>query len=183
MPAVDDAKSLEDPRIEYMEVFDLREHPLSVRDTVRDQCALNYCGLYGSNWMCPPALPPRFICELRINRFSKALLFRTSVPRDGPFDLEGMAEGGRSHREVTQAIHDELRASGEDFLVLSAGGCRLCPSCSYPDAPCRHPDRAVASIEGYCIDLDSFLIREGIATGSEEGSRHAFFGMVLFDPA
>ena len=32
-------------------------------------------------------------------------------------------------------------------LPLSAGTCTLCPTCSCPDAPCRHPARALISME------------------------------------
>ena len=32
-------------------------------------------------------------------------------------------------------------------LPLSAGACTLCTACSCPDAPCRHPDRALVSME------------------------------------
>ena len=34
------------------------------------------------------------------------------------------------------------------FLPYGAGGCQLCKTCAYPE-PCRFPDEACASMEGY----------------------------------
>jgi predicted metal-binding protein len=34
-------------------------------------------------------------------------------------------------------------------LALGAGCCTICRTCAYPDAPCRFPDRAVASMEAF----------------------------------
>ncbi|MFQ6804175.1 MAG: DUF2284 domain-containing protein [Lachnospiraceae bacterium] len=34
------------------------------------------------------------------------------------------------------------------FLILSNEGCDLCSECTYPEAPCRFPDRSHGSIEG-----------------------------------
>ena len=35
-----------------------------------------------------------------------------------------------------------------DMLCLGSGGCRICRECAYPE-PCRFPDKACSSMEGY----------------------------------
>lgn len=41
-----------------------------------------------------------------------------------------------------------MRKRYPDALCLGAGGCQLCKTCAYPE-PCRFPDEACASMEGY----------------------------------
>jgi predicted metal-binding protein len=35
------------------------------------------------------------------------------------------------------------------MLSLGSGGCRRCKKCTYPDAPCRFPEKKFASMEAY----------------------------------
>lgn len=48
------------------------------------------------------------------------------------------------------------------FVLLGAGGCSLCEKCSYPDAPCRHPDKARRSMEACGIDVVSLSRNLGL---------------------
>lgn len=174
-------ESLRDPAVGYAEAFDLREHPLDCGPGIRALCEANACGMYGRSWTCPPASPKVGYCVMRVRQYPRMLLFRTSLPRKDAFDLDGMHAGIRDNRRVSLALRDELRGLGMgDALVLSAGSCQLCPECPYPDEPCRHPDSALPSIESYCVDIEGFLLREGIDRGSERGTRHVFFGMALY---
>ena len=36
-----------------------------------------------------------------------------------------------------------------DLLAIGAGACTKCKECTYPDAPCRFPKEAFASMEAY----------------------------------
>lgn len=39
-------------------------------------------------------------------------------------------------------------------LHLTCGGCHLCKVCTKPEGrPCRHPDLALPSMEGYGVDV------------------------------
>ena len=40
-----------------------------------------------------------------------------------------------------------------DMLVLSAGGCHRCETCTYPDAPCRFPEKLVPSVSSFGIHV------------------------------
>ena len=36
--------------------------------------------------------------------------------------------------------------------------CKICKECTYPDGEeCRFPDKAVASVEAYCIDVNALV--------------------------
>ena len=57
--------------------------------------------------------------------------------------------------EETAKIHDsrfldlvaQLRETDLEFMPLGAGTCLICPECTYPDAPCRYPDKQIVSME------------------------------------
>ena len=47
------------------------------------------------------------------------------------------------------SVTEELiRAEHPQSLCLGAGGCTYCKTCAYPE-PCRFPDKAFSSMEGY----------------------------------
>ena len=46
--------------------------------------------------------------------------------------------------------------------MLSNEGCDLCDKCTYPDAPCRFPNRAHGSLEGYGIFVSEIAKIAGI---------------------
>ena len=46
---------------------------------------------------------------------------------------------------------EKLRKIAPGFLPLGAGTCTLCRECTYPDSPCRQPERRISSMEAYGI--------------------------------
>jgi len=48
------------------------------------------------------------------------------------------------------------------FLLLSNEGCIRCKSCTYPDAPCRFPDKLYPSLEGYGILVTELAKKAGL---------------------
>ena len=47
------------------------------------------------------------------------------------------------------ALAEEYCACGVDCHPLGAGGCTICSKCTYPDEPCRFPDKMISSMEAY----------------------------------
>ena len=62
-------------------------------------------------------------------------------------DFEGMMEAEAAHKEHFAALHEKLLETWPGLLALGAGTCTRCKACTYPDAPCRFPDRRVSSME------------------------------------
>ena len=63
------------------------------------------------------------------------------------------------------------------------GGCGLCPRCAKAAGlPCRHPDRALPSLEGYGIDVYNTARHTALryVNGPNTGT---YFGLVLFKDA
>jgi predicted metal-binding protein len=76
-----------------------------------------------------------------------------------------MIAGGTDFKGRLLALKKEIQALGPplDFLVLGAGGCRLCDPCAYVDRePCRRPDDAIVSLEACGIDVMRLMKDNGL---------------------
>lgn len=90
--------------------------------------------------------PSRLYC-------AHAFVFTTVHPLEDSYDIEGMTEGREQHTGTERAIEKLLFVESEPLVVYGAGGCSLCEKCTYPDAPCRHPELVRHSMEGIGIDV------------------------------
>jgi len=121
----------------------------------RDICKSNQCGKYGKCWVCPPELPSVQTVMETIRSYSHALWYQTVSSIEDSFDIEGMLEAGKSHVMTSQRLQEQAAAIlPEGFLHLTCGGCHLCPTCTKAEGlPCRMPEKALPSLEGYCVDV------------------------------
>ena len=122
----------------------------------RKNCEMNQCGAYGKNWHCPPCIGP--IDELieKAGAYPMGVLYQTVYAIEDSFDIEGMAEAGKKHGELSRRVHARLLEglAGEDYLHLANGGCKICSPCAkVTDEPCRFPEMALSPMEGYGIDV------------------------------
>ena len=72
-----------------------------------------------------------------------------------------MLETEQAHLACFHAMADKIRALHPDALCLGTGGCRICGKCAYPE-PCRFPERACASMEGYGLLVSEVCGQAGI---------------------
>ena len=121
----------------------------------RDICKSNQCGKYGKCWVCPPELPDADEVMATIRSYDRVLWYQTVSSIEASFDFEGMIEAGKNHVALSQRLRDMVADSlPENALHLSCGGCRQCPVCAKAEGkPCRMPEKAMASLEGYCVDV------------------------------
>jgi predicted metal-binding protein len=132
---------------------------------VRKLCEQNACGKFGKSWTCPPAIGS--IEELRkgLARFDHFLVFYKVYTLEDSFDWEGMASSVKDfHARVFKLRKDVKQKKPEfDFLVLGAGACQLCETCTYTqNKPCRLPDDAMFSVEAYGIDAMKMMQDNGL---------------------
>ena len=121
----------------------------------RDICKSNQCGKYGKCWVCPPELPDAAEVMAKIRSYEHVLWYQTVCQIEDSFDIEGMIEAGNRHVRLSQRLRDMVAdLLPENALHLSCGGCRLCQRCAKEDGePCRMPEKAMSSLEGYCVDV------------------------------
>ena len=114
---------------------------------VRAMCEVNTCQRYGKTWACPPAVGTVDECKARIQQYEKMLVFTGKYNLEDSFDYEGMVEGAKQFAASCRTFDMAVRPYLTSYIMLANEGCDLCKECTYPDAPCRFPDRAHASLE------------------------------------
>ena len=121
---------------------------LVFRQDIRDMCAPDKCrNGYGKSWSCPPAAAPLDELSEKAKGFAKGVLVQTICRMEDPFDFESVMESAKEHGRHFVALADALREAGEHIFPMGAGSCRRCEKCTYPDQPCRFPDRMITSME------------------------------------
>ena len=105
--------------------------------------------------MCPPELPSAVDVMAKIRSYEHVLWYQTVSPLEDSFDIEGMMSAKDNHVLLSHRLRKQTQSLlPEDTLHLSCGGCHLCPTCAKEDGePCRMPEKAMSSLEGYCVDV------------------------------
>ena len=73
-----------------------------------------------------------------------------------------MTEGRAEHNCTERAIEAALKKQDEKFEICGAEGCSLCEKCTYPRAPCRHPDLMHHSMEATGMNVVKLASDAGI---------------------
>ncbi|MCL1879644.1 MAG: DUF2284 domain-containing protein [Actinomycetia bacterium] len=136
---------IEDSGFDPIGTFDPAD--LIARSEVREMCAMGKCQAYGHSWSCPPALGELDIAREKFKSYRHGLLFQTVGETENSFDWDAMMDAAKQHHQRFDELDERLAAHQSELLLLSAGTCKLCPECSYPDEPCRFPERMHPSME------------------------------------
>lgn len=147
-------------------------------DYVRDACKANYCGIYNKTWMCPPGVGEIADLMAKCRNYKTAFVFTTKSYLEDSFDIEGMTTARELHEALNTVLIDNLDHS--KCMILGAGGCNRCNKCTYPDSPCRQPDKAIPSVEACGIDVMKLSKTCGINYINGENTV-TYFSVVLYD--
>jgi predicted metal-binding protein len=71
-------------------------------------------------------------------------------------------EADDRQRKLFAAFRDELKAEYPNLLALGNGTCKICEICTYPDSPCRFPDRSVSSMEAFGLVVSDTCTANGL---------------------
>lgn len=137
------------------------------------------CSRYGKSWSCPPAVGTVEECRKRCEAYQGGFLFTSMTEVPDLEDLEGMLATRKDHEKMSRQIRDIFLREGLDVLVLSTESCAVCEHCTYPDAPCRFPDRMFPSIEGYGILVTGLAEKCGI-TFMNGNNLVTWFSLILY---
>jgi len=147
----------------------------------RKICESNQCGGYGKCWMCPPYIGPIEELMEKVRSYPRGLLYQTICEIEDSYDIEGMFAAGANHAQVSQKMQKAVKPllAGE-FLHLTCGGCHLCETCAKrSDEPCRFPEKALPSLEGYGIDVYNTTKDTPLKYINGQNTV-TYFGMILF---
>lgn len=143
-------------------------HPLDpgtieLKADVRRMCEANLCGQYGKRWSCPPGCGSLEDGREKIASYSRSILVQTVGLLEDELDGEGMMDAERVHKERFQQLYLRLKIHFPQILPLGAGCCTQCQTCTYPDAPCRFPEKQFSSMEAYGVEVMQVCRANGLS--------------------
>ena len=135
---------------------------LTPRQDVRSMCAADQCGAYGKNWTCPPHCGSLEECAETIQSCRRGILLQTVGTTEKTIDTKAYRRTEERHLELFHRFCEMLREEYPHALCLGTGGCRICTACAYPE-PCRFPQKACSSMEGYGLFVTQVCRDNGLA--------------------
>lgn len=120
-------------------------------EEVRSLCEKNACGMYGKSWACPPAVGSVEDCKAKCSEFQNAFVFTSLANLEDKYDMDKWLEARIIHEAITEKVVHIFRSEFPKILTLSAEGCTVCKKCTYPEKPCRLPERMFPATEGFGI--------------------------------
>ena len=129
---------------------------------VREMCNAEKCRQYNTSWRCPPACGSIEEAAERAAQYSYGIIVQTTAHMKDEFDYETIQETGEKHKKNFASLVAKLKIRYPDILPMGAGTCNLCDKCTYPDEPCRYPDKSISSMEAYGLWVSKVCEMSGI---------------------
>ena len=135
---------------------------LEFMQEIRDMCNVDKCDKYGTSWSCPPACIPLEDIRERAGNYKSGILVQTVGALVDSLDWDGMMRTGAQHKENFGRMRTALEKKYPALLAMGAGECRLCETCTYPDKPCRFPDKMEVSMEACGLFVSKVCTDNGL---------------------
>ena len=146
---------------------------------IRAICEKNTCRSYNTCWASPPATGTLEECRQRCEQYDFMLLLNCRYDMKNSFDIQTMLESMTRFKKLMEQFDQNIREFLDSYQILSNEGCGRCKSCTWPDAPCRFPDRLYHSIEGYGFQISKLAKAAGIRYHNSQNTI-TYFGALLF---
>ena len=166
-------------RVTLSEIGPVDISELEFEDWVRDFCK-NGCRSYNSSWACPPAVGTLEECRERCLQYRNMMLFDKCYKLSGSFDSIGVQNAMSDFKLIVDRYAELLSPILSRSLFLTNEGCTRCEKCTWPDAPCRFPEKLHHTIEGYGFNITKMARRAGLHYNGGPNTV-TFFGAVLYD--
>ncbi len=135
---------------------------LVFRQDIRDMCNPQACQFYNTSWSCPPAIKDVDYYAEKAGMYSRGIIVQTQGKMEDSFDFEGMAEIMELFRKRFNAMNKRLQKAFDDVWPMGAGTCGICEECTYPDEPCRFPDKMYSSMEASGLYINQVCTDNGL---------------------
>lgn len=129
---------------------------------VRDMCRADRCKSYGKSWKCPPGCGTLEESAEMVKGYSFGMIVQTVGNMEDDFDYETIEDTAKKHKHNLETLIDTLKEEYPDILPMGAGTCGICKTCTYPEAPCRFPEKAIGSMEAYGLWVSRVCELSGI---------------------
>ena len=90
-------------------------------------------------------------CRKRCLSYKECFLFSTIAEVSDVINFEETLATRKEHEKITAAIEAFIREKGTDCMALSTESCDICEVCTYPNAPCRFPEKMHPCVESHGI--------------------------------
>lgn len=170
-------------------VAELNLENIEYHSELRDMCKMDTCGRYAKTWNCPPVIGSLEELSEECKSFSNGFIFSFVSELKDSFDFEGMAEAGSelcrklcdTKEKLEEAINDTSakKIPITSYKLYGSGACFSCEKCSYPDAPCLHPEMCFIPIEACGIYVTKVAKEVGLNYNNGPDTV-TFFGMLMY---
>ncbi|MEG2149465.1 MAG: DUF2284 domain-containing protein [Clostridiales bacterium] len=166
----------------FTKAFALNPQEISFEEAkvLRQGCEANDCGKYGTNWCCPPGIGTEEEVEARVKQWKKGVMVQFITEGVDPsMHPDVFKEVASSFSAMTQCFYDMVKESEGQCYMLGRGSCTLCKECTYPDAPCRYPEKIAPCLSSHGINVYKLWD----LSGSRRGNLNEldFYAMVMYD--
>ena len=97
-----------------------------------------------------------------MSKCHRGVLVQTTGEMEDDFDLEAIARIQERHKKAFLDLTRQVRLIRAKCLPLTAGCCTLCRKCTYPDKPCRFPQKRLSSIKAYGLLVSDVCLKSGV---------------------
>jgi len=137
------------------------------------------CPMYNTTWACPPAVGTVDACRKRVMAFDEGLLIATITEVSDIANIQETLATRADHEAITRQVLEMVRQQATDTLTLSTEACAHCEHCTWPDAPCRFPDRMFPCVESHGILVTDLAEKHGIDFLAQ-GNLVTWFSLILY---
>lgn len=155
----------------------MKSEELTFSDRVRTICETE-CPRFGTTWACPPAVGPVETCKARCLSYPELLMISTVTEVRDIADMDECLSTSKEHEAIAYEVAQLLKEQGCEVLVLSTESCSQCARCTYPDAPCRKPERMFPCVESHGILVTELCEKYGMEFFN--GNIVTWFSLLLF---
>ena len=146
----------------FAQAGELNMSALVFMPEVREMCRADRCRQYGRNWRCPPGCGSIEEASKRAAEYYYGLIVQTIGKMDDDFDIDTIQSTSEKHKRDFDTLIEKLKQRYDDILPMGAGTCTICETCTYPEAPCRFPDKSYSSMEAYGLWVSKVCELSGV---------------------
>ena len=156
-----------------------RTDELLFSERVRYICRTE-CPMYDTTWACPPAVGTVEECRRRVMAYDEGLMIATITEVSDIANIRETLDTRADHEEITRQVLAMVRKQANETLTLSTEACAHCERCTWPDAPCRFPNRMFPCVESHGILITDLAEKHGIDFMAQ-GNVVTWFSLILFN--
>lgn len=154
-----------------------RTEELEFSENVRYICETE-CPMFGKSWSCPPGCGTVEECRGICGSFEHGVIFSTVAEVNDASSFDETLPTRAAHTEVVRDLAEKVFYDRRTKL-LSCESCTHCAECSYPEHPCRFPEKMMPCIEAYGI-ITTALTEKYQMDFYLSSNTVLWFGIILF---